>query len=145
MSAYSAGMEADLSALVATSVLPEAERLHFLDLCRGMPADELLAQRARILDHLNVIDVGARTDGSLDSALAQRIGGALLALVDDANDWTFEQRRLLAGAIEYFVAVDDTVDDYRVLGGLEDDARVISAVCRALGHPEKAIVAASDE
>lgn len=145
MSAYSAGMETDLSALVATSALPEAERLHFLDLCRGLSADELRAQRARILDHLNVIDIGARTDASLDTGLAQRIGGALKGLIDDATDWTFEQRRLLAGAIEYFVAVDDTADDYRALGGLEDDARVISAVCRALGRPEAAIVSSSDE
>ena len=46
------------------------------------------------------------------------------------------QRRVLAGAVEYFVQTEDDDSDFASDHGLEDDARVVVAVCEALGRPD---------
>ena len=74
----------------------------------------------------------------MDLSLAQSIAAALLELIVAADRLTFEQRRLVAGAIEYFVETGDAADDFRGLSGLEDDARITRAVCAAVGRPELA-------
>jgi hypothetical protein len=60
----------------------------------------------------------------------------LLALVADAARFDFYERRLLAGAVDYFALREDGADDVDHLRGFDDDARVVGAVCRALGREE---------
>jgi hypothetical protein len=62
----------------------------------------------------------------------------LLALLGNAAKWSFVERRVLAGAVEYFVQTEDDDGDFASDHGLEDDARVVVAVCEALGRPDLA-------
>jgi len=128
----------DPARAVAESVLPEDERLRFLELCRARPAEQLRADAARVEAHLRVIELGARTSPVLNLELAQSIAGALISLIANADHYTFQERRLLSGAIEYFVAKGDLTDDYAEPSGLDDDARVTRAVCRFLDRADLA-------
>jgi hypothetical protein len=128
-------MDSDLLRTTAEA-LSQADRNRFLALCEARDAAALRADATRIRTHLGSIERFAAEDTLVDVMLARNITAALLELILVAADLTFEQRRLLAGAIEYFVATGDAVDDYRGLSGLEDDARIIRAVCTALGRHE---------
>lgn len=131
-------MTHDPARAVAESVLPEEERLRFLEMCRARPAPELKADAARVEDHVRIIEHGAKVSPILNVDLARSIATTLTTLIDDADRYTFQERRLLSGAIEYFVAKGDIADDYATPAGLDDDARVIRAVCRFLDRPELA-------
>lgn len=131
-------MTHDPAQAVAESVLPEDERLRFLELCRARPAEQLRADAARVEAHLRIIELGARTSPILNLELAQSIAGALITLIANTDRYTFQERRLLSGAIEYFVAKGDLTDDYAEPSGLDDDARVTRAVCRFLNRAELA-------
>ncbi len=126
----------DIARAVAESALSVEERLGFLDLCEARSVDELLADRDRVRSHLRVIERAIEEGQALEGALAEPIAGSLIALLDDADDWSFVQRRVLAGAVEYFLRTDDTSSDFASDHGLEDDARVVLAVGDALGRDD---------
>lgn len=131
-------MTHDPARAVAESVLPEDERLRFLDMCRARPAAQLHEDAVRVQDHLRVIELGAETSPVLNVELARSIAETLTTLIAAADTYNFQERRLLSGAIEYFVARGDLADDYADASGLDDDARVIRAVCRFLDRAELA-------
>ena len=128
----------DVVRAVAESALSDDERLGFLDLCEGRGPDALLADRDRVRAHQRTIEAAAESGTMLESELAGAIGTALVALLDDADRYSFVERRVLAGAVEYFIQSDDIDKDYGSSHGLADDARVVTAVCDALGRPELA-------
>ncbi|MDJ0960761.1 MAG: hypothetical protein QNJ88_08885 [Acidimicrobiia bacterium] len=130
-------METELLRTTAEA-LSEEDRDRFLALCEARDVATLRRDADRIAAHLNTITLFAAEDPLVDLTLAQRIAAALLELIVAADRLTFEQRRLLAGAIEYFVETGDAADDYRGLSGLEDDARIVRAVCAAVARPDLA-------
>ena len=73
---------------------------------------------------------------ALEGDLAQPIAEALVDLLGSAEERTFVERRVLAGAVEYFLRTDDTNADFGSDHGLEDDARVVIAVSDALGRSD---------
>ena len=124
----------DIARAVAESALSVEERLGFLDLCEARSVDELLADRQRVRSHQSVIQQGIESGAALEEDLAQPIADALVTLLDNASDWSFAERRVLAGAVEYFLRTDDTDGDFASDHGLADDARVVLAVSDALGR-----------
>ncbi len=126
----------DIARAVAESALSVEERLGFLDLCEARSADELLADRDRVRSHLGVIAKAVEEGRALDGDLAHPVADTLIALLDDAPDLSFVQRRALAGAVEYFLRTDDTDSDFTSDHGLQDDARVVLAVSDALGRSD---------
>lgn len=122
----------------AAEALSDSDRSRFLDLCEARDPNQLRADAARISDHLDTITIHAGDDPLVDLELGRRIAASLLELIRDVDDLSFEQRRLLAGAVEYFIQPGDTADDYHALLGLEDDARIVRAVCNALGRDDLA-------
>jgi hypothetical protein len=128
----------DPAQAVVESVLPEDERLRFLELCRARPAEQLKEDATRVEAHLRIIELGARNSAVLNVDLARSIANTLIALIASADSYTFQERRLLSGAIEYFVAKGDLADDYAEPRGLDDDARVTRAVCRFLDRSDLA-------
>lgn len=128
----------DVVRAVAESALSVEERLGFLDLCEGRGVQELLNDRDRVRSHLRVIETAVQNGAALEDEHAHRIAAALMALLDDAAEYSFVQRRVLAGAVEYFIQTDDVDEDFASSHGLADDARVVAAVCDALGRPELA-------
>ena len=124
----------DVVRAVAESALSVDERLGFLELCEARSVDELLADRARVEAHRRSIESAKQSGADLESELADRVARALIALLGDEPRWTFVERRVLAGAVEYFIRSNDSDSDLRSNHGLEDDARVVAAVCEALGR-----------
>jgi hypothetical protein len=100
--------------------------------------DELLADRDRVRAHRRAIETAVVRGTMLENELSGAISTALIALLDDADRYSFVERRVLAGAVEYFIQTDDVDGDYGSSHGLADDARVVAAVCEALGRPELA-------
>lgn len=128
----------DVVRAVAESALSVDERLGFLELCEARSVEELLADRARVEAHRRVIEAAVEDGTSLDGDLADRLAKVLVTLLGHADRWSFLERRVLAGAVEYFVQTDDGDRDFASNHGLEDDARVVAAVCEALGRPDLA-------
>lgn len=126
----------DVVRAVAESALSVEERLGFLDLCEARSASELLADRSRVEAHRRSIESAVHGGAHLEGDLADRIARALIDLLGDAPRWSFVERRVLAGAVEYFIQSNDTDSDLRSDHGLEDDARVVAAVCDALGRKD---------
>lgn len=129
-------MAGDLSQAFDEAGLPDGERLRFLELCEARSGEELRAEAARVDAHLGALRDAAAHDPTVDLSTAERIATALAQLT--RAEWRFEERRLLAGAIAYFVLRDDSSDDLDDLRGIDDDARVVRAVCRALGREDLA-------
>lgn len=126
----------DIARAVAESALSVEERLGFLDLCEARSVEELLADRQRVRSHQSVIQQGIENGSALEEDLARPIADTLVALLDDAPDWSFVERRVLAGAVEYFLRTDDADGDFASAHGLADDARVVLAVSNALGRKD---------
>ena len=126
----------DIARAVAESALSVEERLGFLDLCEGRSVEDLLADRDRVKAHLQVINTAVANGSALEGELAEPIAATLVTLLDDAENLSFVQRRVLAGAVEYFLETDDTDEDFGSDHGLADDARVVAAVCDALGRDD---------
>lgn len=124
----------DVVRAVAESALSVEERLGFLELCEARSADELLADRARVEAHRRSIESAVEDGADLEDDLADRVARALTQLLGDARRWSYVERRVLAGAVEYFISSSDVDSDLRSDHGLEDDARVVAAVCEALGR-----------
>jgi hypothetical protein len=126
----------DIVRAVAESALSVEERLGFLDLCEARSADDLLADRDRVQAHLGVIEKAVESGTALEVDLAQPVAAALIELLGSADERTFIERRVLAGAVEYFLRTDDTDSDFASMHGLRDDARVVIAVSDALGRDD---------
>ena len=128
----------DVIKAVAESALSVEERLGFLELCEARSVEDLMADRDRVRAHQRVIETAVESGAALETELADKIADVLVALLDEADRWSFVQRRVLAGAVEYFVHTDDSDSDFASDHGLADDARVAVAVCEALGRHELA-------
>jgi len=124
---------------VAEAALSPEERLDFLGMCEARSVEDLAADRRRVAGHLRAMEQGARDGVPLDVERARLVAATIDDLLKSAHSLSFEQRRLLAGAVEYFVTTDDVIDDYGVVHGLDDDARVVAAVCHALDRPDLAL------
>jgi hypothetical protein len=128
----------DVVRAVADSALSVDERIGFLELCEARSVEALLADRDRVEAHRRAIETAVESGTALEGELADRLAGVLLALLGNAAKWSFVERRVLAGAVEYFVQTEDDDGDFASDHGLEDDARVVVAVCEALGRPDLA-------
>jgi hypothetical protein len=128
----------DIVRAVAEGALSEEERLGFLDLCEARAAEDLLTDRDRVRSYLGVIEHGVEDGNVLELELAEPTAAALILLLDRAAEWSYAERRVLAGAVEYFLRNEDTDADFNSMHGFDDDARVVAAVAEALGHDELA-------
>jgi hypothetical protein len=126
----------DIARAVAESALSVEERLGFLDLCEARSVEELLADRDRVRAHLGVINRAIADGVSAQVDLAEPVANTLVTLLNDAAKWSYLQRRVLAGAVEYFLRFDDSEGDFASKHGLADDARVVLAVSDALGRSD---------
>jgi len=126
----------DLAAAVAESTLLPMERVRFLNLCEGRSAKLLAEDRDRVAGHVSLMEAASALSSVVDLSMARAIGEALDEMLAAADQMNYEERRLLAGAVEYFVLTGDSDDDMASPVGLVDDARVTNATAAALGKPE---------
>lgn len=125
----------DLAAAVAESTLTPLERVRFLNLCEARSPEMLAEDRDRVAGHVSLMEAAQALNNLVDIELARAIGDSLDGLLVGADSLSFEERRLLAGAVEYFVLTGDSDNDMASPVGLLDDARVTNATARALGRP----------
>lgn len=129
----------DLATAVAESTLSTLERVRFLNLCEARSVEMLAEDRDRVEGHLSLVRAAQTINVMLDINLAEKIAESLMGLLDDRASLGFEERRLLAGAVEYFVLSTDTDNDLDSAVGLVDDARVTNATAAALNRPDLVI------
>lgn len=71
----------------------------------------------------------------VDLPLATKLADVLLRLLATLSEQSPEAtRRLAQAAVRYFVIEDDAMADQSSLAGFDDDAAVVNAVLRELGH-----------
>lgn len=73
----------------------------------------------------------ADVDPTLANALADASMKLLTTIKDDSTE---ERRRAIQAAVRYFVIEDDADSDLDSILGLDDDAEVLNAVLKHLGH-----------
>ncbi len=99
----------------------------------------LAADRDRVEGHLSLLQAAHTVNELVDVELAGAVAETLLVLLDAPEELAYEERRLLAGAVEYFVLTGDNDNDMASPVGLVDDARVTNATAEALGRPDLVI------
>lgn len=129
----------DLATAVAESSLSPLERVRFLNLCEPRSADMLAADKDRVEGHVSLMQAANAINQLVDVDLAEAIAATLLALLEQPDSLAYEERRLLAGAVEYFVLTGDNDDDLASPVGMVDDAKVTNATAEALGRPDLVI------
>jgi len=116
----------------------------------GIPADskplwtKLIAQQLKpvhelfkeVRDYQQTIEQRSQwSDADIDPTLANALSDVSLRLVGTLNEDTPETtRRLIQAGVTYFVLEDDADSDLDSILGLDDDAEVLNAVLRKLGH-----------
>ncbi|MCP3976686.1 MAG: hypothetical protein GY720_19540 [bacterium] len=129
----------DLATAVAESTLSTLERVRFLNMCEARSVEMLAEDRDRVEGHLSLVLAAQTINPVVDIELAEKIARSLLSLLDDRATLGFEERRLLAGAVEYYVLSTDIDNDLDSAIGLVDDARVANATAVALNRPDLVI------
>lgn len=74
-------------------------------------------------------------DSAIDGVLAQGLVAASLSLLGTLNDDTPDRdRKIVQAAVRYFIIDEDGDADLESALGLDDDAEVMNAALRHLGH-----------
>ncbi len=90
---------------------------------------------AEVRSYQQTIQKRSWRDDDVDPALANALTEATLRLLSTLNESTPEStQRLIQAAARYFVIEDDADSDLDSILGLDDDAEVVNAVLRHLGH-----------
>lgn len=99
-----------------------------------LPVHELFGE---VKDYQQAIHQRSSDDEGVDPALAENLVRASMRLLGTLNDATPEStRRVVQAAVRYFIIEDDADSDLDSILGLDDDAEVINAVLRHLGHDD---------
>ena len=99
-----------------------------------IPVHELFGQ---VKDYQKSIHQRSSDDEGVDPALAENLIRASMRLLGTLNDATPEAtRQVIQAAVRYFVIEDDADSDLDSILGLDDDAEVVNAVLRHLGHDD---------
>jgi len=93
----------------------------------------------RVQGHLSLMEAAFAVNGLADADLAEAVAMALLGLLADRDRLSFEERRLLAGGVEYYILTGDSDNDLASPVGMVDDAKVTNATAEALGRPDLVI------
>lgn len=102
-----------------------------------------LPQASRVLlankldDYMETVLHASGENEFLDYPTAQKINLALRNLLEVCTD---DQLLHVQAAAYYFVNSDDASPDLESILGFDDDAEVLNAVCRHLGHSQFEVV-----
>lgn len=124
-----------MSELAELEGIPNASK----DLWRKLVSEELrpvheLFKEVRSYQHA-ISQRSTVQDAEVDPTLAKALAEASLRLLGTLNESSPENtRRLVQAAVRYFIIEDDADSDLDSILGLDDDAEVMNAVLKKLGH-----------
>lgn len=115
-----------------TAVERELERL-------SKPTDWAQLQRlvARARSHAEMLDEESLSLPHIDYSLAQRVARVLQQLVEGLDPNNADHRKVVAGAVHYFILEEDETSDLDE-GGLFDDALAVAIACEQVGRRDLA-------
>ena len=98
-----------------------------------VPADALRAELGAYAR-----DLAKRTTDNdmVDASLGQDLTRVCTGLIDRTEEADENTRRLVQGAVRYFIDEDDAEPDRDSMWGLDDDRAVCNAVARHLGYDD---------
>lgn len=111
----------------------------FRQLCREIPADQIDAVRAEVERCIGSLRERAPERPNLNLPVAEEIAARCFILLDHFTQSTAEQRRLIVGAVSYFVVDCDGAEDDSFATGFDDDAKVINHVLQQVGIEDQFI------
>lgn len=109
--------------------LPARELTLLRDMSVETAADEMAPLVDRVRDH--TADLLADLSDAAVRAECEALGRALISAIGESAQLDAHARRLLRGAVDYFLLAEDAAPDTSP-GGLEDDRRVVDAVLTAI-------------
>lgn len=120
----------DLPGLPPT-ILPTARKLF------REPLSTADALRSELKGYRHAVHRAHDGDENVDLDLAMKLIGCAEALLDLQNSSTPKQtQRVIQVAVRYLIMEEDAVSDMTSVVGFDDDAAVLNAVVRWLGHDE---------
>lgn len=105
----------------------------FHTLCREIGVEQLDEVRTEIEKTITALRERVGEKPNLNLPMAEEIAARCFLLLDRYPNSNPEERRLIVGAISYFVIDDDCADDDAFATGFDDDARVMNHVLERLG------------
>jgi sigma-70-like protein len=106
--------------------IPASARQHFEELLQS-PLESRTALMDRARAHLADIEGASCHNEFIDLSLARALVERMDRLLQQVDGLSSTTRRIAHAAVHYFISPEDAEDDFD-LGGLEDDAAVLSAV-----------------
>ena len=110
------------------------EQRQFRRLCLPTTADELRQLTDVVALHLDHIQTNAGASTDVDTA--EMIADSLQKLISSDHPFDDDARAQIRGAVEYFLLTEDAAEDMDDALGFDDDARVVNAMLRRIGHQE---------
>ena len=111
----------------------------FRQLCREIPVDQVDAVRAEVERCIGTLRERAPERPNLNLPLAEEIAARCFVLLDRFPDYDVEKRKLVMGAVSYFVVDGDGAEDDSFATGFDDDARVMNYVLQQVGIEDQFI------
>jgi hypothetical protein len=113
--------------------LPASIAGRFQELRVDATVEELAAVRPFVESRVADLQTTAAMFSDVDGALAAQIGKTLCQLIDHADRLDERARSLVRAAVTYFALHDAELFDV-IPTGLADQARMVDAVCAAVGR-----------
>ena len=105
----------------------------FRQLCREIGVEHLGEVRGEVEHCLAELRNRAANYPHLNLPLAEDVAARCLLLLEHFERSDVESRKLIMGAVSYFVVDDDGAGDDSFATGFDDDARVVNHVLEQLG------------
>ena len=111
----------------------------FHQLCREIAVEQVDEVRAEVERCLGMLREQAPEKPNLNLPLAEEIAARCFILLDRFAECDSEKRKLIMGAVSYFVVDGDGAEDDSFATGFDDDARVINYVLQQVGIEDQFI------
>lgn len=111
----------------------------FRQLCREIAVEQVDEVRSEVERCLGLLRERAPERPNLNLPLAEEIAARCFMLLDRFGDCDLEKRKLIMGAVSYFVVDGDGAEDDSFATGFDDDARVINYVLQQVGIEDQFI------
>lgn len=111
----------------------------FRKLCDLLPVENIPAYKdeiTRVVKHMHELTTG---NPHLNEEIADEIAKRCQLLLDLYPTLSDERRRLVVGALRYFVITDDALSETSFSSGLDDDAKVMNYVLQQCGVEDQFI------